>query len=249
VVAGGHATLPLAALADRMPERWAELQSALGVLEAHYQDMVDVEFTIEANRLWILQARSGKRSPAAAARLAVDCQAEFNLPKSVALARAPAGLLTGEIRIEHATAARSPIAVGLGVSPGIATGRIVLDPDSAVEAAESGEDVILVRRETSPEDVHGMAAAKGVLTTLGGLMSHAAVVARAWGLPAVCGAEGIELLADGLRIGEALYPAGSVISLDGASGQVFAGAIAGEATADPYLATLQAWAAELQKHV
>jgi pyruvate, orthophosphate dikinase len=244
VVAGDHATLPLSAFEAAHPQAAAQLRQAAAVLEAYYRDMVDIEFTLEAGKLWILQARPGKRSPAAAARLAVDLAADpaIALSHAEALARVPADVLSGAVQTLHADAGAPILAKGLGVSPGLASGKLVLDPDAAVEAAEEGEDIILVRRETSPEDVHGMAVAKGIITTLGGLMSHAAVVARAWGLPAVCGADAIHWSADAIQVGGLTLRAGDLISLDGATGDIFAGVVRGHAAAaDPYLEILRDW--------
>jgi pyruvate,orthophosphate dikinase len=214
-------------------------------LELHYRDMCDIEFTVERGRLWLLQARVGKRSPLAAPRIAVDLVREgrVGLEPSEAAARIEPNLLSGAATIGRAAADRAPIASGLGVSPGSATGKIVFDSDRAVELAEVGEDVLLVRRETSPEDVHGMGVAKGFLTTLGGMMSHAAVVARAWGVPAVCGVLGIELDGASMRCGGAVYREGDTLSIDGDTGAVYAGAINSNIAVDPYLATLREWAA------
>jgi pyruvate,orthophosphate dikinase len=249
VVAGTHATQPLGTLEQAHPQAWAALSDAMTALEAYYRDLVDIEFTIEAGKLWILQARPGKRSPAAAARIAIDLVQDpaIRLSRAEALARVPADLLSGARHIDHARSRHEPLTTGLGVSPGLATGKLVLTPEDAVELAEAGEDVILVRRETSPEDVHGMAVAKGVITTLGGLMSHAAVVARAWGLPTVCGAEAIQWSEQGLRIGALELAPGVLISLDGASGAIYLGTVDGEHSVDPALATLQAWAADLRQ--
>ena len=122
---------------------------------------------------------------------------------------------------------------------------MVFDPDRAVELSDSGADLILVRRETSPEDVHGMGVAKGILTTLGGMMSHAAVVARAWNIPAVCGVTDVELTESGLLIGGALVREGDILSIDGETGAVYLGPIAAAAAADPYLEILRGWAAEM----
>jgi pyruvate, orthophosphate dikinase len=245
VVGGNSRTLPLEAFEKAMPEVYGELVSAMNRLELHYRDMCDIEFTVERGRLWLLQARVGKRSPLAAPRIAVDLVREgrVGLEPSEAAARIEPNLLSGAATIGRATADRAPIASGLGVSPGSATGKIVFDSDRAVELAEVGEDVLLVRRETSPEDVHGMGVAKGFLTTLGGMMSHAAVVARAWGVPAVCGVSGIELDGASMRCGMAVYREGDILSIDGDTGAVYAGAINSNVAVDPYLATLREWAA------
>jgi pyruvate,orthophosphate dikinase len=244
VVGGSSRTLPLQAFEQAMPNVYRELASAMDRLEAYYRDMCDIEFTVERGRLWLLQARVGKRSPLAAPRIAVDLvhEGRVGLQPAEAAARINPELLSGATSIGRASTDIAPIAAGVGVSPGSATGKIVFDPDRAVELAEVGEEVLLVRRETSPEDVHGMGVAKGILTTLGGMMSHAAVVARAWGVPAVCGVVGVELDGASLRCGDAVYKEGDVLSIDGDTGAVFAGAIASHVAVDPYLVTLREWA-------
>ncbi len=244
VVGGGSRTLPLQAFEQTMPDVYRELASAMDRLETYYRDMCDIEFTVERGRLWLLQARVGKRSPLAAPRIAVDLVREgrVGLQPAEAAARIDPELLSGATSIARASTDGAPIAGGLGVSPGSATGKIVFDPDRAVELAEAGEEVLLVRRETSPEDVHGMGVAKGILTTLGGMMSHAAVVARAWGVPAVCGVVGIEIDGASLRCGDAVYREGDILSIDGDTGAVYAGAIASGVAVDPYLVTLREWA-------
>ncbi|GAC1367814.1 MAG: hypothetical protein NVSMB44_33840 [Ktedonobacteraceae bacterium] len=248
VVNGAHQTLPLSALEQKLPHVYRELCEAMNVLEEYYRDMCDIEFTVEQGRLWILQARVGKRSPAAAARIAVELaeDARFGLSRREALARLPHEILVGTSSIARSETSLKPIVRGVGASPGVATGRIVFDPDQAVVSAAEGEDIILVRRETSPKDVHGMSVAQGILTTLGGLMSHAAVVARAWGIPAVCGAEGIVLGENSFSVGDSIYREGDVISIDGESGEVFPGAVAAQHEQDMFLEKLRTWAQELE---
>ncbi|RMB08130.1 pyruvate, phosphate dikinase [Eilatimonas milleporae] len=246
VVSGTHRTLPLEALADRMPAVWADLETAAATLERYYRDLCDIEFTVESGRLWVLQARRGKRSPAAAVRIAVDLVEDptIALPKNEALTRIPADAWDGAHG--HGAAGDSHLlAMGTPASPGVATGMIVLSADEAVDIAADGEDIILVRRETSPEDVHGMGAAKGILTSLGGMMSHAAVVARGWGVPAVVGVETLEIGADRITLGETVLKAGETLSIDGSSGKVFAGAITATRQADPYLDKARGWARDL----
>jgi pyruvate,orthophosphate dikinase len=226
VVAGIRATLPLAAMADAFPKAYTELTIILERLEAHFRDMLDCEFTIEHDRLWMLQTRVGKRTGEAAMRIAVALTDD---PK-IRLSRAEA---VERVRPEHLDQVLHPqlgnvtaplLATGLAASPGAAVGRVYFDADSAVAAVERGERVVLVRQETSPDDVHGMAVAEGVLTSRGGLVSHAAVVARGWGKPAVCGAEGITVRGDsfetdaGVVVGE-----GEWISIDGSTGRVYGG--------------------------
>ena len=246
VVAGTHATEPIAALDRRMPAVAAELRAHADRLERRYRDLCDIEFTIEDGRLWLLQMRVGKRSPQAALRIAVDMAADPSFPLSRAEAvERVAHLLADPPTI---TTGRSgyllPLATGLGASPGVASGEIALSPEAAERAAEAGRMTILVRSETSPDDVHGMAKAAGILTAKGGLASHAAVVARGWGIPAVVGAPAIEVGADALVVGGRALREGDVISIDGASGEVFEGRIPGTSEVVPAARTLLAWAAE-----
>ena len=249
VVSGDSRTQTLEDFRAEMPEAYAALEDAMVRLEEHYRDMCDVEFTVEAGRLWLLQARVGKRSPAAAPRIAVDLvnEGRIGLTHAEALARIEPDLLAGGSTTGRASGAGEPIGKGLAVSPGVATGQIAFDPDRALEMAEDGLDVILVRHETSPEDVHGMGVAKGILTTLGGMMSHAAVVARAWGIPAVCSMEDVTLDADALHCAGKTYREGDVLSLDGQTGLVFAGEVTSEIEHDAYLTTLREWAGEVRQ--
>ncbi len=243
VVAGTHRPLPLAALTARCPGTAAELRTALRQLEQHYRDLVDVEFTIERGRLWILQARPGKRGPAAAARIAVELVDDpvVALSRAEAVARVPA-VREGTVRLTRRDGDAVAFATGLGVSPGLATGRVVMNADAAVDAADAGP-VILVRRETSPADVHGIGVAAGVLTATGGALSHAALVAREWGIAAVVGGD-IAVDAGGFTAAGRRIAAGEVISIDGTTGEVFAGAVTGMALPDPYAAILRDWAQE-----
>ena len=234
VVAGTHATQPLTALAAFAPHAHAELLAALDQLEVHYRDMVDVEFTIESGKLWILQARPGKRAAAAAARIASDLidHPGIALTPAEALARVPAA--TGQ---RTQSGANRTITRGLGVSPGLVHGRVALDCDAAIALDDKGEAAILVRPETSPDDVHGMGVSVGILTATGGMMSHAALVAREWGIAAVCGAP-IMIDATGFDTGGTRVNAGDIISIDGTTGEVFIGMIESNNVADPYLAML-----------
>ena len=161
----------------------------------HYQDMCDTEFTIEQGKLWMLQTRVGKRTGAAALRMAVDMvrPSDLGISKAEAVAAITEDHLDSVLHPQFAGSGYATWAKGLGASPGAAVGRIYFTADDAAAAAERGEQVILVRNETSPEDVHGMLAAEGILTARGGLVSHAAVVARGWGKPAVVGAEVLRL--------------------------------------------------------
>jgi len=246
VVAGTHATQPIAVLDERLPAAAKELRNAAARLEAHYRDLCDIEFTIEQGRLWLLQVRVGKRSPQAALRIALDMAMDdsFPLSREEAVARV-ASLLAHPPRT--ATGRRTdaePLVLGLAASPGMASGEIVTSPEDAQRVADEGRTPILVRAETSPNDVHGMARAAGILTARGGLASHAAVVARGWGIPAVVGAGDLEV-----RDGEVRFPgltlrAGEVITLDGDTGAVFRGAISATREIVPEARTLLAWADE-----
>lgn len=246
VVAGTHQTKPIAVLDDQMPEVASQLRKYAELLERHYRDVCDIEFTIERGRLWMLQTRIGKRSPQAALRIAVEMAEDDNFPltREEAVARV-IGYLADPPLLPTVRAADVPvIAQGLGASPGVASGEIVTTPEEAARLAGDGKSVLLVRRETSPDDVHGMAAAAGVLTSTGGLASHAAVVARGWGIPAVVGAAGIVVENDAVVVGGVRYGTGDVLTIDGSTGEVMPGAVAGIAEVVPEAATLLEWAAE-----
>lgn len=247
VVAGGHEPQPLGVLDERLPGVAAELYRYAGVLERHHADLCDIEFTIEQGRLWLLQVRAGKRSPRAALRIAIDMAEDETFPLSRAQAvRRVARLLADPPRIfVRSGDAPLPIATGLPASPGVATGAIVTSSDAAEAAAATGQAVILVRLETSVEDVRGMAGAAGVLTARGGLASHAAVVARGWGIPAVVGAAGVRPGEDTAEIDGRTLRVGEQLTIDGGSGEVFAGELAGSSEVVPEAAILLAWAADL----
>jgi pyruvate,orthophosphate dikinase len=246
VVAGTQQTEPIDVLDERMPEVAAELRAYATRLERHYADLCDIEFTIEDGKLWMLQVRIGKRSPQAALRIAFDMAEDETFP----LSRADAVERVAPLLAHPPTAATvrssfvQPLATGLPASPGMASGPIATSPEAAQEAAETGRPAILVRAETSPHDVHGMARAAGILTSRGGLASHAAVVARGWGIPAVVSAAGIEVRDGQVAIGERTLRAGDVITIDGTSGEVFEGAIPGTSEVVPEARTLLAWARE-----
>ncbi|MGH6787914.1 MAG: pyruvate, phosphate dikinase, partial [Novosphingobium sp.] len=213
---------------EAMPAAYAELAQVFDLLEAHYRDMQDIEFTVERGQLWMLQTRSGKRTAKAALRMAVEMVGEGLIDEATAVKRVDPMALD---QLLHPTldpaAPREVLTRGLPASPGAASGAIVLDADTAEKLAERGEAVILVRVETSPEDIHGMHAAKGVLTARGGMTSHAAVVARGMGRPCVSGASAvsIDLASRTLRIGERQMKEGDLITLDGANGEVMAGLV------------------------
>jgi pyruvate, orthophosphate dikinase len=247
VVAGTHATEPITVLDERLPQVGAELRGHADRLERHFADLCDIEFTIEDGRLWMLQVRVGKRSPQAAVRMAVEMAEDDDFPVTREEAvRRVATLLpdpptTSNVRSSFVL----PLVTGLPASPGMASGPIVTSPEAVIAAAETGRPAILVRAETSPDDVHGMARAAGILTSRGGLASHAAVVARGWGIPAVVGAAGLEVRDGEVRVGDRRLVAGDVITIDGSSGEVFEGAIQATTTVVPEARTLLAWAEEL----
>jgi pyruvate, orthophosphate dikinase len=247
VVAGDHHTEPISVLDERMPEVAGQLRGHAHVLERHFADLCDIEFTIERGRLWMLQVRVGKRSPQAALRIAVDMAEEPDFPVTRAEAVQRVLPLLADpprMQVERPNGVEA-VAAGLGASPGIACGEIVVSADTAVAAAEAGRTVILVRAETSPDDVHGMAKSAGILTASGGLACHAAVVARGWGIPAVVGAAAVRIAAAEVRIGDRTFAVGDTITIDGSSGEVFAGEVAGAHEVVPEAAILQAWAREL----
>ncbi len=231
---------------EAMPEAYGELASVFETLEQHYREMQDIEFTVERGKLWMLQTRSGKRTAKAALKMAVDMVGEGLIDEETAIRRVDPMALD---QLLHPTldpaAPRDIIGRGLPASPGAASGQIVLDADTAERHAALGEAVILVRIETSPEDIHGMHAARGILTARGGMTSHAAVVARGMGRPCVSGASGlsIDMKARTLRFGAREFREGDVITLDGANGDVMAGEVA---TIEPELAgdfgLLMVWA-------
>ncbi len=228
VVAGTSTPKPLAELSDDMPEVYVQFQKTCRILEQHYRDMQDIEFTIEQGKLYLLQTRTGKRTVAAAIKIAVDLVSEGLITREEALLRLdPLQLEQLLHRCIDPEAKLALIARGLPASPGAAFGRIVFDAERAVAVASDGQKVILVRPETTPDDIHGIIAAQGVLTSRGGMTSHAAVVARGMGKPCVCGCEVIKVDQTGkyFTIGEKHYHEGEMISLDGTTGKVIMGEV------------------------
>ncbi len=249
VVAGVRNTEPLSALKRRFPQIFNELVDIFVRLEGHYRDMCDTEFTIERGKLWMLQTRVGKRTGVAALRMAVDMtdEPEIALTKEEAVLRITSDHLDSVLHPQFAARELNVIARGLGASPGAAVGKVYFSADDAIAANERGEKVILVTKETSPEDVHGMLSSEGVLTSRGGLVSHAAVVARGWGKPAVVGADAVRIvgrsfIASGITVFE-----GDEVSIDGSSGDVVLGAVElTSSTPPPEFHTILNWADEIR---
>lgn len=231
---------------EAMPETYGELARVFDLLERHYRDMQDIEFTVERGKLWMLQTRSGKRTARAALKIAVDMANEGLITQEEAILRVDPQALD---QLLHPTldpdATRDVLTKGLPASPGAASGRAVFDSDTAEKRAAAGDAVILVRVETSPEDIHGMHAAKGILTARGGMTSHAAVVARGMGRPCVSGAGTLAIVAREklFRVGGREVREGDVITIDGTTGEVMFGEVP---TVQPELSgdfgTLMAWA-------
>ncbi len=254
VVAGIRNTENFDALQQKFPEIHHELISIFARLERHYKDMCDTEFTIEQGKLWMLQTRVGKRTGAAALKMAVDMTKPTGSGKSAwKISKREALMRVSEDHLDQVMHPRfvnkkQAIAVGLAASPGAAVGKVYFSAGDAEKAVGRGEAVILVRGETSPDDVHGMMVAQGILTTRGGLVSHAAVVARGWGTPAIVGAEAMMIDGKQFAVGSTVVREGDTISIDGSTGEVMLGSIemaAAEPTKDFH--TIVKWADEVRK--
>ncbi|MCZ8209442.1 MAG: pyruvate, phosphate dikinase [Hyphomonadaceae bacterium] len=236
---------------EALPEVFLQLVEVYGQLEGHYRDMQDIEFTVERGKLWMLQTRNGKRTAKAALKIAVDMVAEGLITENEAVMRVDPAALD---QLLHPTiapgAVRDLIAVGLPASPGAAVGEVVFDPDEAEEMAKAGKSVILVREETSPEDIHGMHASRAIVTSRGGMTSHAAVVARGMGRPCVSGAGEIRIDEEAgvFKVRGREIKKGDIISVDGSKGEVLFGAVEME---QPELsgdfAALMVWADKVRR--
>jgi len=259
VVAGTRTPHEIAQMKAELPENYKLFLEFCDLLENHYRNMQDMEFTIEQGKLWMLQTRTGKRTAAAAVKIAVDMVNEGLITKEEALMRVAPEQVDRFLHphfdpeaISEAKKRGDLLAKGLNASPGAATGIAVFDADTAAERGKAGEAVILVRPETNPDDVHGMIEAQGILTQHGGMTSHAAVVARGWGKPCVAGCEAIkiDLTARKFRVNGKEIKEGDFISVNGATGEVFVGSLA---TIQPRfeeehdLVTLLGWADEVRK--
>jgi pyruvate,orthophosphate dikinase len=255
VVAGTRPTKPLQQLETEMPAIYAQFEGIAQRLERHYRDMQDMEFTVERGELWILQTRTGKRTAQAAVRIAVELAEEGLITREEAVLRVEPQQIDFFLHPQfsmEAKAGHPVVARGLNVSPGAATGVVAFDPDLAERWAKEGNrDVVLVRPETKPDDVHGMLAAKGTLTSSGGRTSHAALVARQFGKPAVVGASelDIDLGARLMRVGDIEIREGDWISIDGTTGEVFLGKLDTVVPDmdDDWLARLMTWADEFRR--
>jgi pyruvate,orthophosphate dikinase len=243
-----HSNLP--SMEESMPQTFAELSAIRNQLERHYRDVQDIEFTVQSGKLYMLQTRSGKRTTQAALKIAVDMAREGLITEAEAIQRIEPKSLD---QILHPTldpkAPRTLLSRGLPASPGAASGKIVFSADKAEDLANKGEAVMLVRIETSPEDIHGMHAAKGILTTRGGMTSHAAVVARGMGRPCVAGAGEIRIdyAAGTLTVGGKQLKEGDTLTIDGGTGEIFQGSVP---TIEPELSgdfgTLMGWADKMR---
>src|SRR3954451_23213622 len=248
VVAGVRTPQPVGSMADVLPAAYEQLLETMRKLEEHYRDVQDVEFTVEDDKLYMLQTRAAKRTGAAALKAASDMVDEGLITREEAVTRIDPAQLDQLLHpMIDRSAAPEPVARGLNASPGAASGAIVFDADTAVDRGAS-EPVILVRFETTPDDIHGMIAAQGILTVHGGMTSHAAVVARGMGKPCVAGCEGLELGGGIARLGGKELHEGDVITIDGGTGDVYVGEIqlvAPQLNED--FETILRWADELRK--
>jgi pyruvate,orthophosphate dikinase len=251
VVAGTRTPQPLPELREHLPEAYDQLLETLETLERHYRDMQDTEFTVEEGRLYLLQTRTAKRTAAAAIKCAVDMTAEGLIGRDEAVARIDPTQLDQLLHPRLDPNTEFEVAAqGLNASPGAASGKIVLDADSAEDSGKAGEAVILVRWETTPDDIHGLIQAQGVLTAHGGMTSHAAVVARGMGKPCVAGVEGLEIDtgAKTVRLGGQELREGDVITIDGGTGRVIVGEVPLVPPAiNEDFETILGWADELRR--
>lgn len=252
VVAGVRTPMPIQQMAETFPEAFAQFKEVCQTLENHYHDMQDMEFTVQEGTLYMLQCRNGKRTGPAAVKMAVDMVAEKLITKEQALLRVKPDQLDQLLHPQFepkALKAAAPIAEALNASPGAGAGQIVFTADEAVEWNKAGKKVMLVRKETSPDDIAGMYVAEGILTSTGGRTSHAAVVARGMGTPCVCGCAAVVFVdKETVKIGDKTFKKGDNISIDGSTGKVYAGLIpVEEAKVSGDLETFLGWADEIRE--
>ena len=251
VVAGIRTPEPIERMREILPAAYAELIETLERMEEHYREMQDIEFTVEDGTLYLLQTRTGKRTAQAALRIAVEMTTEDLISREEAVARIDAGQLDQLLHpMIDPSADVDVVATGLNASPGAASGAIVLDADLAEERGRAGEDVVLVRWETTPDDIHGLVHARGVLTAHGGMTSHAAVVARGMGKPCVAGCEAlsIDIGARTVRLGDVELAEGDQLTIDGGTGRVIVGSVPLVPPAiDENFGTILGWADEFRR--
>ena len=253
VVAGVRTPMPIKQMEDKFPEAYTDFVKVCGILEDHYRDMQDMEFTVENGKLYMLQCRNGKRTAQAALKIACDLVDEGMISEQEAVAMIDPRNLDTLLHPQFDTAAlkaAAPLGKGLGASPGAACGKVVFTADDAVEWAEKGEKVILVRLETSPEDITGMKAAEGILTVRGGMTSHAAVVARGMGECCVSGCGDIKMdeANKKFELGGKTFTEGDFISIDGTTGNIYEGIIATvDASISGYFGRIMGWADKYRK--
>jgi pyruvate,orthophosphate dikinase len=251
VVAGIRTPTPISRLKEELPVVYQQFVDTCNKLEAHYRDLQDIEFTVEKSKLYMLQTRNGKRTAKAAVKVAVDMVNEGLISKTEALLRVEPEQINQLLHRQIDTSVQlEPIAQGLPASPGAACGKVIFDADQAEKLGQAGEKVVLVRNETTPDDIHGIVYSQGVLTSRGGMTSHAAVVARGMGKPCVCGCESIKIdsAAKQFWVDDIVVQEGDIITLDGATGKVMRGEVAMiEPTLSDEFETLLNWANETKK--
>jgi len=250
VVAGIRTPVPIAKLKEELPGVYEQFVDTCQKLESHYRDMQDIEFTVEKGKLYMLQTRNGKRTSKASVKIAVDMVNEGLISIEEALLRVDADQINQLLHRQIDNSVKlEAIATGLPASPGAACGKVVLDPDMAEKLGTTGEKVVLVRNETTPDDIHGIVYAQGVLTSRGGMTSHAAVVARGMGKPCVCGCEEIKIDINSQRftVNELVVKEGDIITIDGATGKVMLGEVPMiEPTLSDEFETLLKWADDIK---
>lgn len=251
VVAGIRTPQPIAKLKEEMPDIYAQFAQTANTLEKHYKNMQDIEFTVEKGKLYMLQTRNGKRTAQAAVKVAHDLVKEGLITKENALLMVEPGQLDQLLHRQIDSSAKlEVIAKGLPASPGAASGEVVFDADEAEKLGKAGKKVLLVRTETTPDDIHGIIAAEGILTSRGGMTSHAAVVARGMGKPCVCGCESIKIDYNKQEFicGSLLINAGDTVSIDGATGRVIVGDVPmKDPELSPEYLSLLAWADDIKR--